>query len=99
MPGEGKEVSMMSEEELTRPGDIELGEFRRVGREAIDAIADYHAGLTRRRVLPNVTPAEVAARFADELSDEGESADALVKDWSERVVPLLTAIGSPRHFA
>ena len=90
---------MISEEQVTRPGDIDLDEFRRVGREAVEAIAGYHAGLARRFVLPNVTPAEVAARFADGLPEEGEPAGALVKDWQERVVPLLTAIGSPRHFA
>ncbi len=90
---------MISEELLTRPGDIELGEFRRVGREAVDAIADYHAELPDRVVLPKVTPAEVAARFAGSLAEEGEAAGALVTDWRERVVPLLTAIGSPRHFA
>ena len=90
---------MISEEQLVRPGDIELGEFRRVGREAIDAIAAYHAELPDRVVLPKVTLAEVAALFADGLSDEGEAAGVLVKDWQERVAPLLTAIGSPRHFA
>jgi glutamate/tyrosine decarboxylase-like PLP-dependent enzyme len=90
---------MIVEEQKTKPGDIDLGEFRRIGREVIDAIADYHTGLSQRRVLPNVTPEEVAARFVDELSEEGESAGALLTDWRERVVPMLTAIGSPRHFA
>src|SRR5215216_2889966 len=90
---------MVSQGQETRPGDIDLSEFRRIGREVIDAIADYHAGLSRRSVLPDVTPEEVAARFADDFSEEGESAGALLTDWRERVVPLLTAIGSPRHFA
>lgn len=90
---------MVSQEQEVRPGDIDLDEFRQIGREVIDAIADYHMNLSGRSVLPNVTPAEVAARFVDELSEEGESAEALLTDWRERVVPMLTAIGSPRHFA
>jgi aromatic-L-amino-acid/L-tryptophan decarboxylase len=90
---------MVSHEQETRPRDIDLSAFRRIGREVIDAIADYHAGLSRRRVLPNVTPEEVAAQFIEELPEEAESAGALLTDWRERVVPLLTAIGSPRHFA
>ena len=90
---------MVSQEQVTTPGDIDLSEFRRIGREVIDAIAEYHGDLSRRRVLPNVTPGEVAARFSDELPQEGESAGTLLADWRERVVPLLTAIGSPRHFA
>lgn len=90
---------MVSQNQETRPGDIDLSEFRRIGREVIDAIADYHDGLCSRSVLPDITPEEVAARFAGDLSDEGESAGVLLADWRERVVPLLTAIGSPRHFA
>jgi aromatic-L-amino-acid decarboxylase len=90
---------MVLQQEGTRPGDIDLSEFRRIGHEVIDAIADYHASLSRRSVLPDVTPEEVAARFVGGLSEEGESAGALLTDWRERVVPLLTAIGSPRHFA
>jgi glutamate/tyrosine decarboxylase-like PLP-dependent enzyme len=89
---------MLSSQQIKRPGDIDLDEFRRIGREFIDAIADYHAGLSRRSVLPNVTPKEVADRFVDQLSENGESPDALLADWRERVAPLLTAIGSPRHF-
>jgi glutamate/tyrosine decarboxylase-like PLP-dependent enzyme len=90
---------MVCEKQVTRPGDIELGEFRQVGRAVIDEIADYHADLALRDVLPNVTPEQVASRFLDDLSENGESAGTLLKDWRERVAPLLTAIGSPRHFA
>lgn len=90
---------MVSQEQEIRPGDIDLSEFRRIGRGFIDAIAEYHGDLARRSVLPDVTPEEVAAGFVDELSEEGESAEALLTDWRERAVPLLTAVGSPRHFA
>ena len=65
----------------------------------MEAIGGYHADLDRRAVLPGVTPAEVAVRFAGELPEEGESPESLVADWRERVAPHLTAVGSPRHFA
>jgi glutamate/tyrosine decarboxylase-like PLP-dependent enzyme len=76
-----------------------LDEFREAGHHAIDAIADYHETLDRRPVLPAVTPAGVAALFADELAEEGVPAEELVADWQRRVLPHLTAVGSPRHFA
>jgi aromatic-L-amino-acid/L-tryptophan decarboxylase len=88
-----------SRTETTRPGDLEIGELRRVGGQVVEAIADYHAGLDGRPVLPDAGPEEVAARFAGELPELGESPEALVADWRERVAPLLTAVGSPRHFA
>lgn len=81
------------------PGDLELSEFRRIGADTINAIADYHATLSDRRVLPDTTPAQVAAMFAGELSEEPEPAADLLHDWCNRVVPHLTAVGSPRHFA
>ena len=83
----------------TDPAPPELAEFRRAGALAIDAIADYHASLDRRPVLPAVTPSAVAALFRDPLPERGEAADELVADWQRRVLPHLTAVGSPRHFA
>jgi len=67
---------MVSQEQQTRPGDIELSEFQQIGREVIDAIGDYPADLFRRNILPNITPEEVAVPFIDELAEEGESAGA-----------------------
>lgn len=79
--------------------DMSPDDLRRVGYGVIDAIADYYSSLDTRPVAPEVTAPQVAARFVDELAEEGEPVDALVTDWRERVTPLLTAVGSPRHFA
>jgi glutamate/tyrosine decarboxylase-like PLP-dependent enzyme len=84
---------------MPKPGDLAIDDVRRVGAKVIDAIADYHESLERRPVMPDVAPDGVAGRFAADLPEQGESADALVDDWRERVAPLLTAVGSPRHFA
>ncbi len=80
------------------PGS-DLDDFRRAGALAIAAIADYHATLDRRPVLPAVTPEGVAALFRDDLPEESVPAVELVADWERRVLPNLTAVGSPRHFA
>jgi hypothetical protein len=37
---------MVSQAHDIRPGDLDLSEFRRIGHEVIDAIADDHAGLS-----------------------------------------------------
>ena len=79
----------------------QIDEFRRVGDLAIDAIATItRASTARAGPAADVTPADVAARFARRAArGEGEPAEALLADWRARVAPLLTAIGSPRHFA
>jgi glutamate/tyrosine decarboxylase-like PLP-dependent enzyme len=90
---------MLMEEPGVRPGDLSPDELRRIGGRVVEAIAEYHAGLDDRPVLPCVTPAEVAATFSDGLSAQGEPAQTLIEDWRRRVAPWLTAVGSPRHFA
>ncbi len=80
------------------PGDLEPAELRRAGADLFAMIADYHAGLAERPVLPAVTPAAVAARFAEPLPEQGIGIAEQLADWRERVEPLLTAVGSPRHF-
>ena len=82
-----------------KPGDLTGEELRRVGASVLEAIAEYHAGLDRRPVLPDVTPADVSALFTGAFPAEGERAESLVEDWRRRVAPHLTALGSPRQFA
>jgi hypothetical protein len=69
--------------------------MRDTSNGGVDAIAAYHAGLAERRAIPDATPPELAARFAEPLALDGESAGALLADWQARVVPLSTAVGSP----
>src|SRR5256885_16337143 len=84
-------------ERMVKPGDIDLEEFRHVGYRVIDAIASYHEHLNERPVLPHTTQADVAARFADDLAEDGEPSEALPADWGGRGAPPPTAIGSPRR--
>lgn len=79
--------------------DLDPDAFRRIGHEAIDAIAEYQEHLDGMRVLPAVTPPQVAALFQEPLPEQGQSPEILLADWRQRVTPLLTAVGSPRHFA
>ena len=78
-------------QEQTWPGDIDPGEFLSICREVVAAVADYHADLSGRDVVPDFTPEEVRAQLAGGPPGEGESAGALPADWRERVMPVLTA--------
>jgi aromatic-L-amino-acid/L-tryptophan decarboxylase len=80
-------------------GDLDKDELRCVGTQVLEALEAYYDDLDRRPVFPDVSPAEVAGSFVGDLPEDGEAAASLIADWRERVVPLLTAIGSPRHFA
>jgi aromatic-L-amino-acid/L-tryptophan decarboxylase len=79
--------------------DLSPDEMRHVGSLVVEAMAEFHEGLERRAVMPDVKPSEIAALFAGPFPAAGEPADALIEDWRRHVAPLLTAVGSPRQFA
>jgi aromatic-L-amino-acid/L-tryptophan decarboxylase len=81
-------------------GELPPEEFRRLGYRVIDMMTDYFRSIETRPVLPSLTATEMQALFrADHLARLGESAETLLDDWEGRVLPNLTTIGSPRHFA
>ena len=85
---------MISMKQLISFGDVELDEFRKVCEESLDAIADYHADHSSRGVLLDVTPADIRALFAHEISRD---CDGLIANWRDRIVPRLTALAGLRE--
>lgn len=82
---------MVSKKQMMTFGNLELDEFWKICQEILDAVADYHADLSSRGVLLDVTPADVRALLAEEISQERKSAEVLLANWRDRVVPRLTA--------
>ena len=72
-------------------GNVELDEFWKICQEILDAVADYHADLSSRGVLLDVTPADVRALLAEEVSHKLGSVEVLLENWRDRVVPRLKA--------
>ncbi|HUO85694.1 MAG TPA: pyridoxal-dependent decarboxylase [Thermoanaerobaculia bacterium] len=81
------------------PLDPDVEEFRRAGYQAVDWIAEYFEGIRDLRVLSNVEPGEIAARFASVAPEQGRSLDALLEDFREKVLPGVTHWNHPRFFA
>jgi aromatic-L-amino-acid/L-tryptophan decarboxylase len=81
-------------------GELSPEQFRRLGYRVIDMMSDYYASIDARPVFPPVTASEAHAIFsADRLSAGGETAEGIIEDWQRRVLPNLSTLGSPRHFA
>lgn len=87
---------MVTQKQMNTFGDIELDEFWKVCHEILDAVADYHADLSTRGVLLDFTPADIRALFAEAISRDHESPEALLANWRDRVVPKLMAVGGLR---
>ncbi len=74
-------------------------EFRRVGHEVVDWIADYLGNVGEYPVFPDLAPGAVRARLPDEAPERGESMDAVLADFRSIVVPGLTHWNHPSFHA
>lgn len=74
-------------------------EFRRLGREAVDWVADYMERVEDFPVLSRVEPGEVRGALPDRPPEEGEPFAALLEDMDETVLPGVTHWQSPSFFA
>lgn len=78
--------------------DLSPQEFRRLGYQAVDMIADYYAAIREVPVFPPHTSDEVAAIFEEELPQKGQDPAEILDEWQTKVLPNATHLGSPRYF-
>ncbi len=76
-------------------------EFRRRGRELIDWIADFRAGVYTGKypALSNVRPGWLRARLPSSPPPSAESFDEILRDLDEHIVPALSHFQHPSFFA
>src|SRR2546423_4207241 len=74
-------------------------DFRRAAHATVDWIAEYleHAG--DYPVLPNGKPGELIDALPRSAPEQGESFEALLRDFDEIVIPTVTNWNHPRFFA
>ncbi|HWH00454.1 MAG TPA: pyridoxal-dependent decarboxylase [Pilimelia sp.] len=73
-------------------------EFRRLGRAAVDWIADYWERVESLPVAPDTRPGAVRGRLAPAPPERGEPFEALLRDLDDVVVPGLLHWQHPRFF-
>jgi len=73
-------------------------EFRQAGHALIDWIADYRSDLEKRPVRAQVKPGQVAASFAAEAPKAPQSAEQLLTELGDKIVPGITQVQHPMHF-
>ena len=78
---------------------MEPAEFRRMGHELIDWIADYREHVGDLPVMSRVQPGDVEARLAVEPPLCGDDLDGLIEDLDTTVLPGITHWNHPGWFA
>jgi aromatic-L-amino-acid decarboxylase len=77
---------------------MDVEEFRRVGHQLIDWIADYRARVAELPVMSRAEPGSVRAQIPAQPPAQGEPFAAIVRDLDAIVVPGLSHFQSPRFF-
>ncbi len=77
---------------------MDAGEFRRVGHEVIDRLADYLSSLDDRRLFPQVAPAELEQLFREPLPRNGMPAEDVLGLLNEKLLPYCCHVGHPGYF-
>jgi aromatic-L-amino-acid decarboxylase len=74
-------------------------EFRRVGYELIDWIADYRERVESLPVMSQSKPGETRARFPANPPEHGQSLESLLPVLEQSLLPGITHWNHPRFFA
>ena len=74
-------------------------EFRRLGHELVDWVADYRERIAAYPVMSRVHPGDVAAQLPAQPPDQPEGLATLVADLDRIVVPGITHWNHPGWFA
>jgi aromatic-L-amino-acid/L-tryptophan decarboxylase len=80
---------------------MDIEEFRRLGHEVVDWIADYRARTARGElpVMSRVAPGQVRAAFPAAPPVEAQSLDGVLDDLTRVILPGCTHWQDPRFFA
>ncbi len=78
---------------------MDHNDFRRLGYQLVDWIADYREGLERLPVMSQVQPGEVRAAFPDHPPQQGGRMDAALAALERDVLPGITHWNHPSFFA
>lgn len=73
-------------------------EFRKIGHQLIDMIADYRAGIAALPVMARTAPGEVRGNLPGAPPERAEPVEAVLRDLQEVILPGLTHFQHPRFF-
>ena len=76
---------------------MDAKEFREIGHEVVDRMAEYLDHIEEQPVFPDVEPQTVKALFRDPLPLEPESPQAVLSEVETKLLPYCTHVGHPGY--
>jgi aromatic-L-amino-acid/L-tryptophan decarboxylase len=72
-------------------------EFRHLGHQVVDLLAEYLEHIEEKRVFPDVEPATVNAQFTEQLPQEPLSPESVLGELEQKLLPYCTHVGHPGY--
>ena len=79
--------------------DMPAGEFRKLGHQLIDWVADYLEGIERYPVLPNVDYGDIKKKLEDQPPVRSDKLENIISDIDEKIIPGITHWNHPDFMA
>ena len=77
---------------------MNLEEFREIGHQLIDLLADHLSSVEERPLFPEVEPAFLHDLFAESLPSAGEPLVEVVAELKEKLLPYVAQVNHPGYF-
>lgn len=77
---------------------MDENEFRNVGHQVVDLLADYLASVDRKPIAPRTDPGNLKALFEEELPKQGTAAEHVLKELQEKLLPNCVHVNHPGYF-
>lgn len=76
---------------------MDAKEFRELGHEVVDLLAEYLDNIQEQRVFPDVEPRTVNELFAEPLPLEPSSSSTVLNELQTKLFPYCTNVGHPGY--
>jgi len=76
---------------------MDAKEFQNLGHKVVDFLAEYLDQIEERRVFPDVEPRTLNDLFAESLPQEPSSAERLLQELENKLIPYCTHVGHPGY--
>jgi aromatic-L-amino-acid decarboxylase len=76
---------------------MDAQEFRTLGHQVVDLLAEYFEHIEEKPVFPDVEPRDLAALFDEPLPTVGEPAEEVLRELRQKLLPGCTHVGHPGY--
>src|SRR5438105_1375129 len=77
---------------------MDAKEFRNVGHQVVDLLADYLASIDQKPITPHVEPGTVRGLFDEPLPQRGIAAEEILKEIRDKLLPNCVHVSHPGYF-